>query len=174
MIIYIIDLYVVFRKVIDMINKHILVLRLSSVIQAIGYGLVTYFVIYRLIAKGDLFWTYLLNIIFIVIGLSIDRIARRFATNKAPQIREMYSEMGIFLKAVYILSQGFIRTAMYLFYAAVMIFSGVATFRPNLIPFGLVDFFLSIEYGLILLLVFDNLRGLFISDRQWLKDNLGL
>ena len=153
-------------------KKSILVLRLSSFIQAIGYGLVAYFIIYRLIANGDLFCTYFLNIIFIILGLSIDRIARRYATSKAPVIREMFSEMGIVLKIIYIFSQGFLRTAMYMFYAAVMIFAGVATFRPNLIPYRLGDFFLSIEYGLILLLVFDNLRGLFSTDKQWLKENL--
>ena len=153
-------------------NKSILVFRLSSFIQSIGYGLVVYFVIYQSIAKRDLFWTYLLNIVFIIMGLTIDRVARSYASKKAPVIREMFSKMGIVLKITYILSQGFLRTAMYMFYAAVMIFSGVATFRPNLIPYEIGDFFLSIEYGLILLLVFDNLRGLFSTDKQWLKENL--
>ena len=83
-------------------NKSILVFRLSSFIQAIGYGLIVYFVIYRSIAKEDLFWTYLLNIIFIILGLTIDRIARSYASNKAPAIREMFYEMGMVLKIIYI------------------------------------------------------------------------
>ena len=76
-------------------NKAILIFRLSSVLQAIGYGLVTYFIIYRLVARQDIFLTYLFNIGFIAIGLSIDRAARRFATQKAPIICEMYAGLGI-------------------------------------------------------------------------------
>jgi len=155
-------------------NKAIFVFRLSSFIQALGYGAVTYFVIYRFIAKGDLFWTYVLNIVFIIIGLSLDGIARRYATRNAPLIKEMYASMGFVLKAIYIISQGFLRTSMYIFYAAVLIFSSISTLRPHLIPFGLGEFFLSIEYGILLLFVVDNLKALFKSDKQWLKDNLGV
>ena len=61
--------------------------RLSSVLFAFLYGAGAYFLIYRLIAKGDVFWTYLLNIVYIVIMLLLDYAAHQFAVRKADVLR---------------------------------------------------------------------------------------
>ncbi|MCL2701983.1 MAG: hypothetical protein FWE91_00025 [Defluviitaleaceae bacterium] len=59
-----------------------------------------------------------------------------------------------------------------MFYIAVLILSRVTILRPELIHVELRDFFVSLEYGLILLIVFDKLRELMMKDREWFKENL--
>jgi len=154
--------------------KPIIFFRLSSVIQAIGYGVITYFVIYRLIAKEDVLLTYLLNIAAIVIMLYLDGLAHRFAARRAPDIRYAYAEMGGFLKAAFLMGIGFTRTGMYMFYIVALVLSRVEMLRPDLMPFELGSFFVSIEYGIILLFAFDTLKGLFAKDKRWLDEKLGL
>jgi hypothetical protein len=152
--------------------KPLLFFRLSSVIQAIGYRAITYFVIYRLAAKEDVLLTYLLNIAAIILMLYIDGVAHRFAAKRANEIHRVYSRMGTALKAVFLLGQGFTRTAMYLFYIVVLVLSRIEALRPGIIPFELGDFFTSIEYGIILLFAFDTLKELFVKDKLWFKENL--
>ena len=154
--------------------KSILFFRLSSVIQALGYGALTYFVVYRLIAKEDAFITYLANIILIFIILTLDGTARRFASKRERDIQTFYAEMGVVHKAIYQLSQGFVRTSLYMFYIAALILSGVNALKPELMPYGLGNFFSSIEYGIILLFAFDTLLNLFAKDKKWIVKNLGL
>jgi len=154
--------------------KPILFFRLSSVIQALGYGVITYFVIYRLIARGDVFLTYLLNIAAIIIMLYLDGVAHRFAARRAHDIRQAYADMGVFLRAAFLLGLGFTRTGMYIFYIMALVLSRIQILRPDLMPLELGDFFISIEYGIILLFAFDTLKGLFVKDKQWFDEKLGL
>jgi len=155
-------------------NKSVFFLRLSSVIQAIGYGVLTYFIVYRLIAGEDVFVTYLVNIILIIVMLTCDRLARRFAEKREHDIRSMYAEMGVFARAIYQMSQGFIRTSLYMFYIVALVLSGVNSLKPDIMPYGLGDFFSSIEYGVILLFAFDTLLNLLKSDKKWILKNLGI
>ena len=155
-------------------SKSIFFLRLSSIIQAIGYGVLTYFVVYRLIAGEDAFITYLVNILLIIVMLTCDRLARRFAEKRESDIRTMYAEMGVISKAVYQFSQGFIRTSLYMFYIVALILSGVNSLKPALMPYDLGNFFSSIEYGVILLFAFDTLIGLLEKDKKWIIMNLGI
>ncbi|MCL1794019.1 MAG: hypothetical protein FWG34_09125 [Oscillospiraceae bacterium] len=148
--------------------------RLSTLIQAAGYGIITYFVIYRLIAKENALLTYLLNIAAIIAMLVIDGVAHRFAAKKAHDIRKTYADMGAVLRAVFVMGQGFTRTAMYLFYLVALVFSRVEILKPDLMPFDLGDFFVSIEYGVIVLFAFDTLKELLIKDKRWFEDHLGL
>ena len=148
--------------------------RLSPVIQAIGFGLIAYFVIYRLAAQGDVLLTYLLNLIFIAIALQLDGIAHRFAARRADDIRSMYSDMGAVQKAIFLSGQGFLRTAMYIFYIVVIVLANINTLRPGLLPFDLGGFFSSIEYGIILLFAVDRLKELLAVDKVWFDENLRL
>jgi hypothetical protein len=143
-------------------------------VQAVGYGIITYFVIYRLIAKEDMLLTYLLNIAAIVIMLFLDNAAHRFAAKKANEIRRVYAGMGVVLKAVFLLGQGFTRTAMYMFYIVALVLSKIEALSPDLMPFELGDFFVSIEYGIILLFAFDTFRELLKTDKKWFEEKLGL
>jgi len=141
--------------------------------MAIGYGLLTYFVFYRLIAREDVLLTYLLNIISIITILHLDKIAHRFAERKARVIREEFTVSSPIVKAVFLLGQGFTRTALYFFYIVVLVLSRVEILRPDLIPFKLGDFFLSIEYGILLLFAFDQLMLLLTADMKWFRKFYG-
>jgi len=154
--------------------KPLLFFRLSSVLQAIGYGALTYFVIYRLIAQEDVFLTYLLNIAAIILMLTLDTLAHRFAARKAQDIRHVYARMGPVLRAAFLLGQGFTRTGLYIFYIAALVLSRMEILRPELLPLDLGEFFISIEYGIILLFAFDKFRDLLSKDRQWFEEKLGL
>jgi len=154
--------------------KPIVFFRLSSVLQAAGYGAITYFVIYQLIAAGDVLLTYLLNIVAIVIMLYLDGVAHRFAARRADDLREIFPNMPPLLKAVFLLGLGFTRTGMYIFYIVALVLSRVELLRPDLIPFSLGGFFVSIEYGIILLFAFDTLKQLFTKDKQWFDEKLKL
>jgi len=154
-------------------NKSILFFRLSNPIQAAGYGLVVYFVIYRIIAREDVFLTYLFNIVLIILVLYLDTLAHGFASRRAKDIREMYASMGSVSKAIYLLGQGFMRSSMYVFYIVVLVASRVAILRPEFIPLELRGFILSIEYGIILLIVFDKLKELLVKDKKWFQEILG-
>ena len=154
--------------------KAMLFFRLSTILQAVGYGVITYYLIYRLIARGDALVTYLLNILVIIIMLYIDGLAHKFAAKKAHDIREVYASMGIVLRALFLLGQGFTRTALYLFYICVLVLSRVRILRPELIPFEIGSFFISIEFGIILLFAVDKLKELLIKDKKWFDKNLCL
>ena len=157
-----------------MLVKPLLFFRLSSIVQAIGYGTITYFVIYRMIAQGDMLLTYLLNIVAIIVMLWLDGLAHRFAARRAHDIRIAYAEMGMPLRIVFLLGQGFVRTGMYMFYIVALVISRVEILRPDLMPFLLGNFFVSIEYGIILLFAVDTLNGLFAKDKLWFEEKLGL
>jgi len=147
--------------------------------HVIFYGLFIYFVVYRFIAREDVLVTYLLNILIIIITLFLDNIARRYAKKSEQTIREvLFTEIGsVYVRLsrmLYIFSLVFFRTTMYLFYIIVLILAVVTTQRPNLLPVELNDFFSSIEYGILLLIVFDSIKVLITKDGSWLKMHIGL
>lgn len=154
-------------------NKPMLFFRLSNVVQATGYGLIVYFVIYGIISREDVFITYLLNIALIILVLFLDTIAHSFASRKVSDIRELYAGMGAVSKAIYLLGQGFMRTSMYMFYIVVLVLSRVAILRPEFMPLELRDFVHAIEYGIILLIIFDKLKDLLTADKRWFQKMLG-
>jgi len=153
--------------------RSILFFRLSNILQAIGYGIAVYFAIYRLIAQENIFLTYLLNIVLIIIVLYLDSVAHSFASRRKNDVREMYGIMNPVLKGIYLISQGFMRTSMYMFYIVILVLSRIAILRPDLIPFGLSGFIHSIEYGIILLIVFDKLKDLLDKDKKWYQKMFG-
>ena len=148
------------------INK--ITFRLSPVIFAIMYGIVAYFVIYRLIAKGDIFLTYLLNMVYICLVLWLDNKAHKYAERRNDDIKNaLYVHMGPASRAMFMLTQGFYLTAMYIFYIVMLILSQVTMIKPDLFPSELGSFFTSLEYGLILVVVFDRLNELLKTDKKW-------
>ena len=156
-----------------------IVYRLSSFLHVICFGLVAYFVIYRLIAREDELITYLLNIVMIISGLYLDKAARRFAKKSEPILRnELFeAQKTLFVrvsKIMYTFSQVFFRTTMYQFYMVATILSVVARLRPEFLPVELGNFFSSVEYGILLLLVFDNIKVLLEKDGKWFRQHIGL
>jgi len=62
---------------------------------------------------------------------------------------------------------------MYMFYIVVLVLSRVEILKPGLIPFRLGDFFLSLEYGILVLFAFDQLFALLVSDMRWFRKFYG-
>ena len=145
---------------------------LYSLIQSMVHGLIIYFVIYRLIAREDMFITFFLNILYIIFGLFLADKGRKFGLLKKNVIIEVYKEMGKVSKAFYDFSQVSFRPSMYVFYIIVLIFSNLTLHEKNLIPLHLEDFFRSIEYGILILMAYDNLKILLIKEWQWYKENV--
>jgi len=113
-----------------------------------------------------------LNIIYIIIGLFLTDKGRNYAISQKSLITEMYKSMGKISKGLYAVSQISFRPSMYVFYIVVLIFSQIAFLEPNLIPFNLGDFFQSIEYGLLILIAYDNLKVLLMKEYEWFKKNV--
>ena len=145
---------------------------LYSLIQSILHGLIIYFVIYRLIAREDMLVTFFLNIFYIIFGLFLTDKGRKFGLSKKNEIIEVYKEMGKVSKKFFDFSQVSFRPSMYVFYIVVLIFSNLSLHEKNLIPFKLEDFFRSIEYGILILMAYDNLKVLLIKEWQWYKENV--
>ncbi|MCL2436377.1 MAG: hypothetical protein FWD09_09625 [Lentimicrobiaceae bacterium] len=145
---------------------------LYSLIQSMVHGLIIYFVIYRLIAKEDMLITFFLNILYIILGLFLADKGRKFGLSKKNEIIEMYKGMGKITKTIFDFSQVSFRPSMYVFYIIVLIFSNLSLHERNLIPFNLEDFFSSIEYGILILMAYDNLKALLINEWQWFKENV--
>ncbi|MCL2441454.1 MAG: hypothetical protein FWD14_06915 [Treponema sp.] len=143
-----------------------------SLINAIIYGLFTYFIIYKMIARENLLITSYLNIIYIIIGLIITDKARNFGLLKRDLIIEIYKEMGIIFKTFYAVTQVSFRPGMYVFYILVLIFSQMYTFESDIMPYYLGNFFHSIEYGLLVLITFDSLKVLLLNEWKWFKKNV--
>jgi len=131
------------------------------------------------IAREDELITYLLNIIIIISGLYLDKAARRFAKKSEHILRNaLFTEQKTFIekvaKLLYTFSQVFFRTTMYQFYMVATILSVVTRLRPGFLPDELGNWFTSIEYGILLLLVFDNIKILIEKDNKWFKQHIGL
>ena len=62
---------------------------------------------------------------------------------------------------------------MYQFYMVATILSVVTRLRPEFLPVELGNFFSSIEYGILLLLVFDNIKVLLEKDSKWFRQHIG-
>jgi len=160
-------------------NREMIIYRISSFLHVIIFGLLAYFVFYKLIAQEDELITYLLNIAMIITGLFLDNAARRFAKKSEHILRNELFEgqktlFGKAAKIMYIFSQVFFRTTMYQFYMVATILSVVTRLRPGFLPIELGNFFSSIEYGILLLLVFDNIKILFEKDGKWFRQHIGL
>jgi len=163
----------------SILNKIMIGYQISSILHVIIFGLFAYFVIYRLIAREDELLTYLLSIVIIVAGLYMDKLGRKFAKKSERIIRkELFIEQktlfGKAARTMYTFSLVFVRTTMYQFYMVATILSVVTKLRPELLPFKLGDFFSAIEYGILLLLVFDNIKVLTEKDSIWFKQHIGL
>ena len=152
-------------------NRYLFYL-LCALFQSVIHGIVLYFVIYRLIAGGDLLITSLLNVVYIIVGLYFTDKGRKFGLSRRDEIIETYKEMGKIMRTIFAASQVSFRPSMYVFYILILVISQVYVLRPGLIPNHLGDFFRSLEYGLLILLAYDNLKVLLIKEWQWFKENV--
>jgi hypothetical protein len=137
-----------------------------AVINAAIYGVFSFFVIYRGLAGGVMLYSYLWNIAAIIVLLSIDKLVNNVLLSK----EYIITKQNYFISAVvHALSFISFRTVLYLFYIAVLIVSRMSILEPNLIPSEFQSFVLSIEYCLILLVVFDKFFAYLLQDDERIR-----
>jgi len=140
---------------------------ITSLIWALIYGVIAYFVIYRWIANGNMLVTYLGNIVFIVAILMLDEVGVRFSQTKNPTLTvEVFHKMGRLDKGFYLASLISFKSALYMFYIVALVLSRLTLLEPDSIPFPVNNFLLSIEYGLVLLIASDKLIGQLRKDER--------
>ncbi|MCL2195712.1 MAG: hypothetical protein FWB76_07165 [Oscillospiraceae bacterium] len=128
-----------------------------SIFTAVLYGWFTFYIFARLVHAVDGFsalHAYIVNLFIIVIVLIADTLINNYVVTKyVPRKRN-----GMFSRFLYWESLISFKTTLYLFYIFILIISRVFTLEPQLIFHEVFySFVLSIEYGLILVVVFDKL-----------------
>ena len=133
-----------------------------SAFTATLYGVFVYFVIYRLLANGNMLYAYILNIISIVVFLFLDKLGNNQLLSKNLKIDN--DAVWIYLTSIVSF-----KTTLYLFYAFILIVSRVSLLEPELIDPEFQRFVLSIEYTLVLLVAYDKFFEHLIKDDQRLR-----
>jgi len=151
-----------------MTNKksHILIYILIALIPATLYALFAYFVIFRLLARESMLLSYLWNIGAIVLLLIIDKYTDDKLLSKDFVVTHKNYFVAALVHTLHFIS---FHTALYLFYIFVLIVSRVAILSPDLLPENIQHFVLSVEYCLILLVVFDKFLDYLITDSERVK-----
>lgn len=130
---------------------------LLVIITAVLYGLFSFHVIYQQMAGERLLQSYILNVVFIVVGLLGDRFLRNFVAKLQKQGAK--SRIGkFFRRAVYVLDFELmsLKSALYLYYIWALIFSKVLILDPDInVSYYFRAYFIFVEYGLALLVAFD-------------------
>jgi len=140
---------------------HILSYMLYSLLTATAYGLFAFFVIYRGLAGEVMLHTYLWNIAFIIILLTLDKTANDVLLSKEFIITKKNYLIALIIHSTSVVS---FRTTLYLFYTFVLIVSRVSILEPGVVSHHFQSFVLSIEYCLILLVVFDKFIEYLLKD----------
>jgi len=133
-----------------------------STFTAILYGILVYFLIYRLLANGNMLHAYLWNIVSMVIFLFLDKLG----TNQLLSKNLKVDGNTIWL---YLTSMVSFKTTLYLFYAFILIVSRVSLLEPGIIDPEFQRFVLSIEYTLVLLVAYDKFFEHLTKDDQRLR-----
>ena len=147
-------------------TKDIILYIAFAMIPAAAYGLFSYFIIYTRLAGRSMLHSYLWNIAFIIAFLIFDKFTSDILLSKEFVItKKTYFIAGV----MHVLSFVSFKTAMYLFYIVVLIASRISILAPDSVPYGLHGFVLSVEYCLILLVVFDKFIEYLLEDGVRMK-----
>ena len=137
-----------------------------SLLFACVYGLFAFFVIYRILAGGEMLHAYLWNIIFIILGLVLDKVVNNVLLSKELIITK---RNYFFVMLTHFLSFISFKTILYFFYTFVLIVSRISILTPDLVSHDFRNFVLSIEYCLILVVVADKFIEHLKNDDQRIK-----
>ena len=137
-----------------------------SIFSATVYGIFAFFVIYRGLAGEVMMNAYLWNILFIIGFLVLDKFVNDVLLSK-----ELVITKKIYLAMTLVHTVTFIsyKTTLYLFYIFVLIASRVSLLSPELVADDFRNFVLSIEYCLILVVVFDKFIEYLIKEDVRIK-----
>ena len=107
--------------------------------------------------------SYLWNIGAIVLLLIIDKYTDDKLLSKDFVVTQKNYFVAALVHTLHFIS---FHTALYLFYIIVLIASRIAILSPDLLPENIQNFVLSVEYCLILLVVFDRFIAYLMSDSE--------
>jgi len=132
-----------------------------TLIMAAIYGFTAYILIYRQLAGESLLYTYVGNMVLIIIFLTVDYIIHGILQSKGFVITEKSYRLARFL---YLDSLVSFKTTVYLFYIVVLVVSQIISFRPTPANEEIANFFVTIEYGILFVIALDTLIGSVFKD----------
>lgn len=143
------------------------------VLAAILYGIFSYTIIYQRMANENIFHSYLYNVIFILIAIIADKLARVMLA-KLKQ-KPLNSKFGAIVRQI-LYAADFellsLKSGLYLFYMATLIFSKIIALDPPFeVPYTVYRFITFVEYGLVLLVAFDKFVDQFTKADKYIKGN---
>jgi len=147
-------------------TKDIAIYLIYALFPAVTYGFFAFFVIYRGLAGENMLYSYLWNILFIAVLISIDKFANDVLLSKDFVITKNNYIVAAIIHTVSFIS---FKTSLYLFYIFVLIVSRISILAPDSIPPEFQNFVLSVEYCLILLVVFDKFLEYLMKDSVRIK-----
>jgi len=120
-------------------------------------------IIFNNVAARSMIATMALNFALIIAFLIEDAVADYFYAKKKPA--EQSEPPGLFKRMInaYFTSVSF-KTALYLFYIAILIWSAIDTVEPELFNEDISLYLTSVEYGILVLVAADNFLQLFLKD----------
>lgn len=137
-----------------------------ALFNATLYGLFSYFVLYRALSGGVMLYSYLLNIAAIILLLLLDKFVNDILLSKEFIITKQNYVITSVVHGISLIS---FRTVLYLFYIVILVVSRVSVLEPSLVNPDFQNFVLSIEYCLILLVVFDKFFEYLLKDNERIK-----
>ena len=150
------------------IGKYIIFLLWSNVF----YGLAVYFV-FTWLSKYSLLYGYLGNLALITIGLIWDEYTQKML--QSPKIVEQIKEeknKSINYRSLHWITDNFIsfKTALYLFYLFILLYSQLITFNPSIAGEHLTNFIKANDYSILFLIGIDTLITQFTKDRKKMNE----
>ena len=131
------------------------------------YGLVTYYLIYKQLAEFSLVYTYIANMLVIILSLTLENIMYGALQSKDFEITKKNYR---FARYMYMDSYISVRTTVYLFYIIILVVSQILSFSPTSTNEDFMNFILTVEYGIILVIAFDTLIGAIFKDMERIKN----
>jgi len=127
----------------------------EAVLTAVLYGLFAYYIIYGRFAAGRPLIAYIYNLFFILVILLLDKLYHYYMRDGEFFMSE-HSRFSVALsKTLFYTHFVSFKTALYLFYLAMLIVSRTAMLEPEIIGSYFRSFIHSVEYGILLLLPLD-------------------
>jgi hypothetical protein len=150
--------------------KILLLYGLEAIIATIIYGLFSYFVVFRILANEVMLYAYIWNIIFMLLFLGLERAPDLIVLSKGFSESKISRKLTklLWLK-LYLIDYISFKTTLYLFYLFILIMARISILDPSLFSDNIRDFLFSIEYCLILLIVFDKLIDQVFKDEKRAK-----
>ena len=149
------------------ISKYILYFVGSNAI----YGVIVY-TVFTWLSGFSLLYAYLGNLTMIFLGLLMDEYNLRMLQSRklVKKIKEVKDSEKNY-RLIQRIMDSFVsfKTALYLFYIFILIFSQIIDFHQALVSENIRNFIRTNDYSILFLLAFDTLIARFVKDRERMK-----